>query len=223
MTASRASHTGVTLIGDLVGSRRADDRRAVHDALVRVLDNVNRAVAAEAPLAVTVGDEFQARYAGLGGALEASFRVRLALLPQIDTRFGLGCGPVSVLDPVRGIEDGPGWWAAREAIERVEAESRGALRALRTGYTATARDEAPDDATPDPLARAVAGALHFRDHVLGTVTPRSLRLLGGLLAGANQAELAVAEGISPSAVSQRVRTDALALLLDAEQNLWRLP
>ena len=75
-------------------------------------------------LRVTVGDEFQGTYATLGEAVEAALRVRLALLPEVDTRFGLGRGEVTVLDARRGIEDGPGWWAARAAIEEVDRGRR---------------------------------------------------------------------------------------------------
>src|SRR5690606_39623358 len=48
---------------------------------------------------------------------------------------------------------------------------------------------------------------------------RALRLLRGLLAGRTQAELAEDEGISPSAVSQRVRNDGLAVIVAADEML----
>jgi DNA-binding CsgD family transcriptional regulator len=57
--------------------------------------------------------------------------------------------------------------------------------------------------------------------MIGSVSKRSLRLLRGTLAGRTQAELAVDEGISPSAVSQRVRNDGLAVIVAADELLRR--
>ena len=76
------------LLGDVVGSRDATNRRALHDAVERALSTVNEAVPAVGPLRVTVGDEFQGSYASLGGALEAALRVHLELRPEVDTRIG---------------------------------------------------------------------------------------------------------------------------------------
>ena len=135
MNAMKLESSPCLLLGDVVGSRGATDRRALHDAVERALRTVNEAVPAVRPLRVTVGDEFQSSYASLGGALEAALCVHLELRPHVDTRIGLGRGEVTVLDAERGIEDGPGWWAAREAIEAVEeAAARPATRRLRTAY-----------------------------------------------------------------------------------------
>src|SRR5215207_9522042 len=108
------------LIGDLVQSREASDRRALHERVEQALARVNDAVRSVSELRVTTGDEFQGSYATLGAALDAALRVRVQLLPTSDARFGIGRGPVTTLDEDRGIEDGPGWWAARDAIEAAE-------------------------------------------------------------------------------------------------------
>ena len=105
-----------TLIGDVVGSRRVADRRAAHRALNRALDDV--APGAIDPPAFTVGDEFQGSYPTVGAAIDAALSLRLAVGPAIDVRFGIGWGEVTMLDASAGIQDGPGWWAAREAIEK---------------------------------------------------------------------------------------------------------
>ena len=123
------------VIGDLVGSRGAPNRRALHRAVEKALVSVNAAVPAVTELRITVGDEFQGAYDTLGAAIEAALRVRLQLLPSADVRVGIGRGPVQLLDAERGIEDGPGWWAARAAIEEVEqAAARAATKHLRTAY-----------------------------------------------------------------------------------------
>ena len=47
-----------------------------------------------------------------------ALQVRLTAAPAIDVRFGIGWGfEVTILDASTGIQDGPGWWSARDAIE----------------------------------------------------------------------------------------------------------
>ena len=82
---------------------------------------------------------------------------------------------------------------------------------MRTAY----RSEEPG--APDPAS--VDAALRCRDHLLGSLDERSQRILGGLMAGRTQAEIADSEDISASAVSQRVRGDGLALLLQVADQL----
>ncbi|GAA4406401.1 SatD family protein [Fodinibacter luteus] len=205
------------LIGDVVGSRGSADRHALHRALEDGLAGVDAAVPAIAGLRVTVGDEFQASYASLGDALEAALRVRLALLPEVDTRIGVGRGPVTTLDAERGIEDGPGWWAARDAIEAAEeAADRPATRHLRTTYR-VAPDAGGASAAGASSEDAINAALLCRDHLVGSMSERSIRLLRGLMEPhTTQGELAAREGISASAVSQRVRADGIGAVLAAQ-------
>jgi hypothetical protein len=213
------------VIGDLVGSRGAPNRRALHRAVEKALVSVNAAVPAVTELRITVGDEFQGAYATLGAAVDAALRVRLELLPTADVRVGIGRGPVQLLDAARGIEDGPGWWAARAAIEAVEqAAGRAATRHLRTAYQPAPPPDAGGDAPgPDATggdAGAVNAALLCRDHLVGSLSPRSVRLLRGLMdPHTTQGELATLEGISASAVSQRVRSDGIGAVLAAQDLL----
>src|SRR5262245_40012740 len=90
----------VALIGDVVESRTRRDRQALHDEVEAALEAATAFVPALDPPVVTVGDEFQGVYATLGDALAASFRIRAALHPRADVRFGLGRGAVTTLDPV---------------------------------------------------------------------------------------------------------------------------
>src|SRR5271165_2616630 len=102
------------VIGDVVGSRRADDRSALHRHVAAALRQVGEG--AIDPPVFTVGDEFQGSYPALGAAIDAALTVRLLVAPDIDVRFGIGWGAVTVLDADAGIQDGPAWWAARDAI-----------------------------------------------------------------------------------------------------------
>lgn len=211
--------TPVVLIGDVVASRESPDRRRLHRAVEAALADTNARVAHVEPLEITVGDEFQAVYPHLGAALEAALRTRLVLRPEADTRYGLGRGDTTTLDAARGIKDGPGWWAARRAIVEVEEEAqRAALRHVHTAYRL-----AEGEADPGGTALAVEAALQCQDHLVGSLSERSGRLLRGLLDGMTQRELAAAEGISPSAVSQRVRADGLAVVVRCHELLRSLP
>jgi SatD family (SatD) len=205
---SASSARRATLIGDIVGSRRVADRSAAHRALNRAL----RDVGADAidPPAFTVGDEFQGSYPTVGAAIDAALSMRLAVAPGIDVRFGVGWGAVTVLDASAGIQDGPGWWAAREAIEwTASAQRQPGLALVRTSFRG-------DDRTD---VDAVNAALICRDHLIGSLDDRSLRILKGLLSNHTKKDIAAAEGISASAVSQRAGRDGLDLIVQASQYL----
>lgn len=220
----RASRVPIaTFIGDVVGSRRAHDRQSVHDALLDALTAVAGAEGVLDPGRITVGDEFQGSVSTLGGALSVTRRLRLALLPHIDVRLGLGWGEVSTLDDE--TRDGPGWWAAREAIDWVKAtQAKGVTAHVRTAYRPASLADGPGGdagagAIPGPDPGAVNAALLCRDQLLGGLDERDLRLLIGLFEGRSQRELADVEGVSPSAISQRVRSGGLGVLLLAEEEL----
>ena len=220
----KSSSSRCVLLGDVVGSRGAADRRALHRAIEGALDVVNARVPAVTDLHVTVGDEFQGAYTTLGAATEAALQLRLLLLPTVDTRIGLGRGAVTVLDRERGIEDGPAWWAARAAIEYVEqVAGRAATRHLRTAFRVSAEDSAGLGSAVW-VAAAVNATLLCRDHLVGSLSDRSVRLLRGLMEpDTTQSELAQTEGISASAVSQRVRADGIGAVLAAQELLRGLP
>lgn len=218
MEPMKSNASRCTLIGDIVGSRGSVDRADLHRAVEAALRQVDDAVPSLTGLRVTVGDEFQGSYATLGEALDAGLRVRLALLPDVDTRVGIGRGSVTTLDPDRGIEDGPGWWAARSAVEAAEeAAAKPATRHVRTALRVAPSED-------DTAVDAVNAALLCRDHLVGSCSERSIRLLRGLMQPhTTQGDLATLEGISPSAVSQRVRADGLGAVLAAHDLLRRLP
>ena len=205
-----------TVIGDVVRSRAAADRSALHARLAALLQEANAELRPVVPLRITVGDEYQGCFGTVGEALHAALWLRLNLAPRAELRHGVGWGSVAVLADSPRIEDGPGWWAAREAIESVKLDaSRPATRRLRTAYRRAEDSDGPD---PD----AVNAALMCRDQMIGSVSERSLRLLRGTLAGRTQAELAEDEEISPSAVSQRVRHDGLAVIAATDELLRRV-
>lgn len=212
MTDLKGSTVVATLIGDVVGSRSAADRPGLHEQLAGVLAEANTRLRPVVPLRITVADEYQGCFATVGEALHAALWLRLRLAPT-QLRHGVGWGAVAVLADEPRVEDGPGWWVARAAIEAVKADAkRAATRLMRTAYRLADETDGPDPG-------AVNAALMCRDQMIGSVSDRSLRLLRGLLDGTSQADLATAEGISASAVSQRMRKDGLAVVVAADELL----
>lgn len=202
------------LIGDVVGSRRSADRPELHRAVTEALAQV--ASGAIDPPQFTVGDEFQGSYPTVGAAIDAALSLRLSVSPNVDVRFGIGWGAATVLDDATGIQDGPGWWAARDAIQQT-AQAQRQPGFARTRTTFQASDNSRDDVA------AINAALLCRDHLLGSLDNRSLRILKGLMNNQTKKELAAAEGISPSAVSQRASRDGLDLIVLASRYLRSLP
>jgi hypothetical protein len=203
-----------TLIGDVVGSRRVADRTASHKVLNRALRDV--APGAIDPPAFTVGDEFQGSYPTVGEAIDAALSLRLAVTPDIDIRFGIGWGAVMVLDAEAGIQDGPGWWAAREAIEwTASAQRQPGLALVRTSFRSEQNARQDVD--------AINAALMCRDHLLGSLDDRSLRILKGMLTNQTKKDIAAREAISASAVSQRAGRDGLDLMVQVSQYLRGVP
>ncbi len=161
------------------------------------------------PPAFTVGDEFQGSYPTIGDAVDAALQMRLAVAPGIDVRFGIGWGEVTILDEQTRIQDGPGWWAAREAIQQTATMQRQPGLALVRTTVRGNRDDVD----------AINAALMCRDHLLGSLDDRSLRILQGLINDHPKKDIALAEGISPSAVSQRAGRDGLDLIVLASEHL----
>lgn len=176
------------VIGDLVGSRQLDDRRAVQRDLSTALDEVTELLSPVQALEPTVGDEFQGAFSTVADATLACLLVRLAVLPDADVRCGLGGGEVEVIDDSRSplVQDGSAWWSAREALDELGKPRRAGLRSWYVG----------------PGAEGVDAFLLLRDTLVDRLNDRGRRLLAGALRGLTQAELAELEGIGRPAVSQ---------------------
>jgi hypothetical protein len=203
----------IAVILDIVGSRALDDRagaqHALDDAIARV--ERDRPLAAQ-PLRPTVGDEQQGVYPTLDAALAALTLLRLALPDDIDCRFGIGIGPVEQIDSASGnLPEGPGWWAARTAIEHVHALQKRTVPGARTWVVA--HETQPDAA--HLLARQANIALLSRDQLISDMSARTRRLTYGRCLGVFQRDLAAAEGITQPAVSQALASSGAGAVIEA--------
>jgi hypothetical protein len=204
-----------TLIGDIVGSRRHAAPAVLHRRLRVALQRTNDVLEPSQALDVTVGDEFQGGFASVAEAVRASLLIRLLLLADedgADSRYGLGWGEVTVFEADRSplLQDGPGWWAARAAIDR----AAGLGRSPRTSFVRTCFGSSPQGGDAARFDASIEAFLLCRDASVGHMTNRQRRLLLGVMLGHSQAELARMEGITQSAVSQTLaRSGATAIEL----------
>jgi hypothetical protein len=187
----------LVLIGDVIDSRKLENRPEFQKQFAAVLHEVQNRIKAitVSPLTVTIGDEFQAVFHSASGLFEACLDLQIRLLP-VRLRFGLGLGAVSTaLNQQQAIGmDGPAFHSARQAIEKArQTKSQFRLE-------------------PEDLLSAVALGW-VNDHIKDWKKERWQVLLG-LSAGNTQRRLAAETGISQPAVSQMLRREAFSLILE---------
>lgn len=207
----------IAVTADMVGSRELADRAGAQERLDAAIARVEAdAPWAETPLTPTVGDEQQGQYATLDAALAATLLLRLALPEDLDLRFGLGIGDTTEI-PAKGgpLREGPAWWAAREAIERVHALAQRRAPAARTWVVG-----APgQDDVSDAAIRLANAYLLARDELLGVMSARTRRITYARCLGRTQREIAATEGVSQSAVSQAIRSAGAAAIVEGFEAL----
>lgn len=202
----------IAVVADIVGSRKLDDRTSAQRILDETIARVETDMPlAQHPLTPTVGDEQQGVYRALDDALVSLLMIQLRLPDGIAFRFGIGIGAVSAVESVHGeLADGPGWYAARAAIDTVHAKEGRAVPGARTWIVGA---PGQDEVMPSTIAASNAYLL-VRDELVGAMSERERRLTYGRLIGRSQQELAADEGISQPAVSKSLRSAGSAALLD---------
>lgn len=202
----------IAVIADIVGSRRLNDRAQAQRTFDDTIARVERQwPLAEQPLRPTVGDEQQGVYRDLTDAVTSLLMLQLALPDGVEFRFGLGVGEIRTVDSAhRELSDGPGWWAARDAIETVHARQQRAVPSSRTWIVgAQGQDEVMDAVVASTNAYLLA-----RDEIVVRMSERERRLTYGRAEGRSQSDLAAQEGISQPAVSKALRGSGAVALLD---------
>lgn len=204
------------VIADLIGSRELPDRAGAQGQVLSAWSTAHDQVLGTADLGsaravapwATVGDEFQAVYPDLAGALRVLLRLQLALEEPVRLRFGIGLGTVTTLDQGADgpIQDGDAWWSARAAIEAGhERDAHGAVIEVRRA----------DGAETGP-GGVDAAAARLLEHALGQLKPRERRIVRSTLDGRYQSAIAEDEGISQSAVSQSLSRSGGRVLIDVD-------
>ena len=196
----------VTVIADIVESRKITDRADVQQQLEKVLAECESSVEPLQSMRATVGDEFQAVYASVVTARKVLLETKLALPAGLDLRFGIGVGAITSVGDTE-LQDGPGWWSARAAIEETERRASGNQPWLRTWLCAESAD----------LATYINQNLLAEDFIISQMKAREKRLALMTLRGVLQKEAAAVERISQSAVSQSLQRSGAAALIAAHE------
>lgn len=202
----------IAVLADIVGSRKLDDRSAAQQVLDDTIAQVESDLPlASRPLTPTVGDEQQGVYEHLDDAMVSLLMIQLRLPDGIGFRFGIGVGEVSAVESVHGeLADGPGWYAARAAIDTVHAREGRAIPRARTWIVGA---PGQDEVMETTIAASNAYLL-VRDELVGAMSERERRLTYGRLIGRSQHELAEEEGITQPSVSKSLRSAGAAALLE---------
>lgn len=113
------------IIGDIIGSKRIENRSETQVAIQKTLNQLNHTFSdlIESKITLTIGDEFQA-------LLKPSravwyFLDQLTSQINVPLRFGLGFGKIRTqINPEQSLgADGEAFWRAREAIQAVHAQN----------------------------------------------------------------------------------------------------
>lgn len=199
----------VPVIFDIVGSRTLTDRAATQEHIIETFETIDAQITPIRPLWATVGDEFQAVYRTISDAIQATSLVHLLLTSGAELRCGIGHGEITQLpDPAgRGIDDGEGWYQARDALEELAERQGHGFPWLRTWATLSSAAKADES--------LIRSHLTMRDHVINRLKAKEKRITAGWLLGHTQKELSRVEKVSQSAISQTLRTSGGAALAHA--------
>lgn len=193
------------VIVDVVRSRSYVDRAALQKAVEDALRAAGSETAPLQPFSATVGDEFQAVYTTRDQALAATLRLQLTLPDGVTLRFGIGEGQTHHVPSSTStdIQDGPGWWRAREAIEHAEhVQARHPY--VRSWFRGS-----------DQADQAIVNAyLLAKDHLVASMNVRARSYAQGVLEDLTQAQIAQQHSVTQSAVSQSLRRSGAAALIE---------
>ena len=193
------------LVGDVIASRQTGDREELQQFLDEAMIRGNSVATAVQPLRMTIGDEFQGLFDDVQSAISATLHIRLALLPSVDVRIGIGWGTLDMVpkDPPFG-QDGPCWWRAREAIDEVKkSESSNAVpRSVRTLVK-----------TGDASEDLFNAYLVSRDHITAGWDEVDFEIARLHIEGTNQTRISREVGLSQSSVSRRLQNHGILAVL----------
>lgn len=116
----------LVLIGDMLGSRQLEDRRAAQERFENACQSINRRrrhYGVVSPLMVTLGDEFQGVLGRVDQLWPLIARLELEMHPQ-QFRFSVGVGEITTAVNKRSSlgMDGPAFHQAREGIETLRKQ-----------------------------------------------------------------------------------------------------
>lgn len=196
------------IIGDIVESKRTEQRDSLQHLFVEVLDIANQTTAPSTTLRITRGDEFEGSYETVAAAWAATLRLRLLMRERgEDLWLSVAWGEVTAFPGSENaaIQDGPAWWAARDALTELKQSSRQRVpENRRTVFT-----------VDHPSRSLLQAASDLRDEVISRLDQSDAAITLGLMGGTTQASIAERLEVTPGVVSRRAHRNGLLSLAES--------
>ena len=117
----------IAILGDIIGSKKIKDRKAVQKKLSAVLDDINKGYGEQiaSRFMITLGDEFQGLLRAGTHTMEIAEKIERKMHP-IEIRFGIGVGSIATdINPNLPLgADGPAYYNARKMIDEIKAAEK---------------------------------------------------------------------------------------------------
>lgn len=205
----------IALIGDIIHSKEIEERRQVQEGLKSCLAKINkkyrRVLASD--FSLTLGDEFQALLHLEAPVFKIIDEINLAFSPH-QIRFGLGLGEIlTAIDPKQSIgADGPAYWRARTAIQRVHQRND-------YGNTQLAAETASQEKS-DQINALLAATEFIRSSWRSSQTAvlQTLLKLDIYQEQFEQGPVASKLGLNVSAFSKRLKSSGIKVYLRGRQS-----
>lgn len=189
------------IIGDIVGSKKIQERSQAQQQLEHVLGAINDTYQKDiaSNFIITLGDEFQGVLNDANSLIDIIQKIKFALYP-INIRFGLGFGQINTnLNKLQAIgADGPAFYNARDAIETLKSSEKKYESIQQLVYIKYSNDT-------DPTVDLVNAAFALCNQIEANWTQKQMKIVS-LMRENNNSQIAVAKDldINKSSVSKSV-------------------
>ena len=200
----------IALIGDIIESKKIQDRAQVQQQLLRLMKELNWQYQDYliSPFTVTTGDEFQALFSPNSYMFQIIDQLSVAFAPY-EIRFGIGVGEmITEINKEQSIgSDGPAYWLAREAINHIHDKNDYGINHISVFLA---------DEKATQTINAILAACSF---IQSKWTDIQYDVLKQLLAENiydetfSHKEMAKLLGITPSAFNKRIKASGLKIYL----------
>ncbi|MGO3733099.1 MAG: SatD family protein [Vagococcus sp.] len=210
----------IAIIGDIIESKKLENRNEVQRLLMSCLDEINSTYyeTIKSKFTITLGDEFQGLCVASEHTLEIIDRIKFKMAP-VQIRFGIGIGEIQTeINPNASIgADGPAYWKAREAIELAHLDND--ISSSRTVVKFSRQM---------PLETLLNHSLRATDYIESRWRATQYEVVKfcvldvGYSLKINQSKLAKKLNISNQAVNQRLKSSGYSVYIELKQDISRL-
>lgn len=214
------------IIGDIINSKKIEDRSDVQIKLKDTLDYINGFYIDNliSSFTITLGDEFQGVVNISKNLLEIVDLIRFRMYP-VELRFGIGIGDIKTeifLDVSLG-SDGPAYWAAREAIQYIHDHNDYGHSKMYLGTYENNNETAQ-------TLNAINSILRLCDRLESKWTSSQFSFIRDvtiqhqykIIDTVSQKKIAEERGLFPQAVNDKIKQTGIMTYIEARQNIGHL-